>query len=110
MESWMNRPSRTGRVMVATNALGLGVDVADVRLVVHAGMPRAMRLYMGIEPLTKDDQGQAAPNQMNIATLSSMSMVGCNESSSVSTRNQSLASIRSQDRTDGDLRTELTPR
>ncbi len=36
---------RGGTLVVATNALGLGVDVPDVRLVVHAGMPRRMRDY-----------------------------------------------------------------
>ncbi|KJZ69304.1 hypothetical protein HIM_11298 [Hirsutella minnesotensis 3608] len=36
---------KEGTLVVATNALGLGVDVPDVRLVVHAGMPRRMRDY-----------------------------------------------------------------
>lgn len=31
---------------MATNALGLGVDVPDVRLVVHAGMPNRLRDYV----------------------------------------------------------------
>jgi len=31
------------QTIVATNALGLGVDVPNVRLVVHAGMPRKLR-------------------------------------------------------------------
>ncbi|KJZ71409.1 hypothetical protein HIM_09197 [Hirsutella minnesotensis 3608] len=35
-----------GELIVATNALGLGVDVPDVRLVVHAGMPRRLRDYV----------------------------------------------------------------
>jgi superfamily II DNA helicase RecQ len=35
-----------GRLIVATNALGLGVDVPDVRLVVHAGMPNRLRDYV----------------------------------------------------------------
>jgi superfamily II DNA helicase RecQ len=35
-----------GHLIVATNALGLGVDVPDVRLVVHAGMPNRLRDYM----------------------------------------------------------------
>ena len=34
------------RVIVATNALGMGIDVANVRLVVHAWMPRRMRDYV----------------------------------------------------------------
>ncbi|PWI64632.1 hypothetical protein PCL_09489 [Purpureocillium lilacinum] len=35
-----------GPLIVATNALGLGVDVPDVRLVVHAGMPSRLRDYV----------------------------------------------------------------
>ena len=34
------------RVIVATNALGMGIDVANVRLVVHGWMPRRMRDYV----------------------------------------------------------------
>jgi superfamily II DNA helicase RecQ len=34
-----------GRVIVATNALGLGIDVADIRVVIHVGMPRSMEEY-----------------------------------------------------------------
>ncbi|KAK4118465.1 P-loop containing nucleoside triphosphate hydrolase protein, partial [Parathielavia appendiculata] len=34
-----------GRVIVTTNALGMGIDVADVRMVVHAGPPRRLRDY-----------------------------------------------------------------
>jgi superfamily II DNA helicase RecQ len=34
-----------GRVIVTTNALGMGIDVADVRMVVHAGAPRRLRDY-----------------------------------------------------------------
>lgn len=37
---------KEGALVVATNALGLGVDVPDVRLVVHAGMPRRLRDYV----------------------------------------------------------------
>ncbi|KAG5931534.1 hypothetical protein E4U59_000224 [Claviceps monticola] len=37
---------RGERVIVATSALGLGIDVANVRLVVHACMPRRMRDYV----------------------------------------------------------------
>ena len=33
------------RVIVATNALGFGIDMPDVRLVVHAGVPRRLRAY-----------------------------------------------------------------
>jgi superfamily II DNA helicase RecQ len=35
----------TGGIIVATNALGLGLDIPDVRLVIHAGAPYAMRDY-----------------------------------------------------------------
>lgn len=37
---------KEGTLVVATNALGLGVDVPDVRLVVHAGMPTRLRDYV----------------------------------------------------------------
>jgi superfamily II DNA helicase RecQ len=33
------------RVIVATNALGLGVDIPDIRVVIHAGRPRKLRDY-----------------------------------------------------------------
>lgn len=38
---------QSGKVMlvVATNALGLGVDVSDIRLIVHVGAPRSLRDY-----------------------------------------------------------------
>lgn len=39
MEAW----KADERVIVATNALGMGIDVPDVRLVVHAWMPRRIR-------------------------------------------------------------------
>ena len=35
-----------GRVIVGTNALGLGLDVKDVRAVIHAGLPQKMQDYM----------------------------------------------------------------
>ncbi|KAK3933608.1 P-loop containing nucleoside triphosphate hydrolase protein [Diplogelasinospora grovesii] len=38
-------PLNEKRVIVATNALGLGIDIPDVRLVVHAGVPRRLRDY-----------------------------------------------------------------
>lgn len=40
MASWVGSEAGWDRVIIATNALGLGVDVGDVRLVVHGGMPR----------------------------------------------------------------------
>src|SRR5271167_1454506 len=33
------------RVISATNALGLGVDLPDIRVVIHAGQPRKLRDY-----------------------------------------------------------------
>jgi superfamily II DNA helicase RecQ len=41
MKEWLEET----RVIVATNALGLGIDIPDVRLVVHAGVPRRLRDY-----------------------------------------------------------------
>ncbi|KAK4095800.1 P-loop containing nucleoside triphosphate hydrolase protein [Parathielavia hyrcaniae] len=41
LQEWV----KEGRVMVTTNALGMGINVADVRLVVHAGAPRRLREY-----------------------------------------------------------------
>ena len=34
---------KTGQVMVATNALGVGLDVANIRAVIHHGAPRRLR-------------------------------------------------------------------
>jgi superfamily II DNA helicase RecQ len=33
------------RVIAATNALGIGVDLPDIRVVIHAGQPRTLRDY-----------------------------------------------------------------
>jgi superfamily II DNA helicase RecQ len=33
------------RVIVTTNALGMGIDIPDIRMVVHAGAPRRLRDY-----------------------------------------------------------------
>lgn len=46
---WMSGTKRDqygdGRVIVATNALGLGIDVPDIRVVIHVEMPRTMADY-----------------------------------------------------------------
>jgi hypothetical protein len=42
LQTWMMGE----RIMVATNALGMGIDIPDVRLVVHAWMPRRIRDYV----------------------------------------------------------------
>jgi superfamily II DNA helicase RecQ len=34
-----------GRVIVATNALGLGIDIPDIRVVIHVDMPTTMEDY-----------------------------------------------------------------
>ena len=36
----------TGRLIVATNAIGIGLDVPDVRGVVHTGAPRRLWDYV----------------------------------------------------------------
>lgn len=41
LQTWRDE----GTVTVATNALGLGLDVPDVRLVIHAGTPRRLADY-----------------------------------------------------------------
>ena len=41
-ERWMNGQAR---VMVATNAFGMGIDKSDVRLVVHAEAPGSLEAY-----------------------------------------------------------------
>lgn len=41
MQAWM----REGGVIAATNALGVGLDVPDVRAVIYAGAPRRLRDY-----------------------------------------------------------------
>lgn len=42
MKAWIEGQHR---VIVATNALGLGVDIPDIRVVVHLGRPRRLRDY-----------------------------------------------------------------
>jgi len=41
MQAWMT----TKRLIVATNALGLGINVPDVRLVIHVGLPYQVRAF-----------------------------------------------------------------
>lgn len=41
MQGWMT----TKRLIVATNALGLGINVPDVRLVIHVGLPYEIRAF-----------------------------------------------------------------
>ncbi len=41
LESWRT----AGGIIVSTNALGLGLDIPDVRLVIHAGAPFKLRDY-----------------------------------------------------------------
>ena len=51
---------------------------------------------MGITLLVRNDgHGQTAPNHMNTAKFNNISIVGCKESSMVSSRNQSLAASAS---------------
>ncbi|WKT38183.1 Helicase, C-terminal [Fusarium oxysporum f. sp. vasinfectum] len=46
IDEWMAGNRDEGGLIVATNALGMGMDVPDVRLVVHAGMPRQLRNFV----------------------------------------------------------------
>ena len=46
MEDWVGSTGGMTRVIAATKALRLGVDVADVRLVMDAGMPRDLRNFV----------------------------------------------------------------
>ncbi|KAF4449204.1 hypothetical protein F53441_7480 [Fusarium austroafricanum] len=49
LKFWMSGTRREqygdGRVIVATNALGLGIDVPDIRAVIHVEMPHTMADY-----------------------------------------------------------------
>ena len=42
MENWLQNQSR---VMVATNAFGMGVDKSDVRLILHSDIPESVESY-----------------------------------------------------------------
>ncbi len=50
MEAWVHacgdRTSGVPRVIVATNALGMGIDVPDVRMVIHVGPPVRFQDYI----------------------------------------------------------------
>jgi superfamily II DNA helicase RecQ len=46
LEAWIGGGLGEGGLVVATNALGLGVDVPDVRMVVHTGMPEKIRDFV----------------------------------------------------------------
>lgn len=58
-ERRLRRWMREGRLVVATNALGLGVDVPDVRLVVYVGMSRRLRDYVQESGRTGRDGGRS---------------------------------------------------
>jgi superfamily II DNA helicase RecQ len=49
LKEWMEGKARggvgEGRVMVATNALGLGIDVPDIRMVMHVGRVHRLKDY-----------------------------------------------------------------
>jgi ATP-dependent DNA helicase RecQ len=42
MKDWINRKHR---VIIATNTLGLGIDISDIQVVIYAGAPRKIRDY-----------------------------------------------------------------
>lgn len=47
------------RVIVTMNALGMGIDIRDVRLVVHAGAPRRLRDYTQESGRTGRDEARS---------------------------------------------------
>jgi superfamily II DNA helicase RecQ len=55
LQSWIEN----AQLIVATNALGLGMDVPDVRLVVHTGVPSRLRDYMQESRQAERDGGRA---------------------------------------------------
>lgn len=44
-EIWQQWRQRRSQVMTATNAFGLGIDAAQIRVVIHVGLPSTMRDY-----------------------------------------------------------------
>lgn len=58
MREWAEG-SGEARVIITTNALGLGIDVPDVRSVVHVGTPRRLRDYAQESGRAGRDGGQS---------------------------------------------------
>ncbi|EXL40011.1 hypothetical protein FOCG_17406 [Fusarium oxysporum f. sp. radicis-lycopersici 26381] len=55
LRSWIEQ----GHLIVATNALGFGVDMPDMQLVIHAGMPSRLRDYVQESGRAGRDRGQS---------------------------------------------------
>lgn len=46
MDEWMAGNRHEGGLIVAINALGIGMDMPDMHLVIYIGMPRQLRNFM----------------------------------------------------------------